>query len=492
MRRIMIVVVMMAVFLHFTSNHSYGVSSSATATAYHDFNGKAHWAQPVTWAVEQGVMSGYVNERLLKPYQVLTEGQYVTMLLRYLAPKELGDISPSANHWSTVYQIAERYHLPVKGIARANAPIRRGDTALLLAQAVTGKVMTEKQAVQWMYDHQISTGYQTPKGTYPKTYESFHPNSSLTRAQGVTLLYRFHMGDLPESLKVVQPSVTPKPKDFAVNGIAIGETQSQVEASFGAPKRKGINEYGIVWNTYHQNYQKFFMTGYLNGKVVALYTNQDVFNTVKGVKIGSAKSAVRQAFGPPLKTIQKNGTSYIIEDDQYDTYLIRNVYVTFFYDLHHSQKMTAVQLIEKSIEDRKNGFYGVASDALRQSFEWQLFDLVNATRVKNGLSILKWHTPISNTARKHSADMAKNDYFSHQNLQGLSPFQRMDRDGIQYSMAGENIAMGQFSSIFAHEALMNSLGHRKNILQTKWTYLGVGVAFNGSNVPYYAQNYFTP
>ncbi|MFC3886491.1 CAP domain-containing protein [Bacillus songklensis] len=490
MKRIITLVVMMAVLLNFTSNHSYGVSPSITA--YHDFNEKAYWAQPATWAVEQGVMRGYVNEHLLKPYQVLTEGQYLTMLLRYLAPKELGDTPLSANHWSTAYQVAERYHLPVKGIAKANVPIRRGDTALILAQAVTGKVMTEEQAVKWMYDHQISTGYQTKQGTYPKTYESFHPNASLTRAQGVTMLYRFHASGLPESLKIVQRPVAPQSKDFAVNGITIGEAQSQVEASFGAPKRKGINEYGIVWNTYHQNYQQFFMTGYLNGKVAALYTDQNVFSTVKGIKIGSPKSAVRQAYGIPLKTIQKNGTSYVVEDDEYDMYLIQNFYVTFFYDLHNSQNVTAVQLTEKSVEDRKNGFYGMASDSLRQSFEWQLFDLVNATRAKNGLSILKWHDPISNTARKHSADMAKNDYFSHQNLQGLSPFQRMDRDGIQYSMAGENIAMGQFSSIFAHEALMNSLGHRKNILQPKWTYLGVGVAFNGSNVPYYDQNYFTP
>lgn len=491
MRRVVILFFMMAFLLNVTSNHSYGASSGVSV--YQDYEEKAYWAQPVMWAVENGIMMGYPNEGLLKPYHTLTEAQYLTMLLRYLAPEEMKSASSTAEHWaSKQYRIAEKYHLPVRGIKSSHIAIQRGDTALLLAQAVTGKNMTEKQAVQWVYDQQLSTGYPSKQGAYLKTYESFHPDAPLTRAQGATLLHRFHTSDFPKSLKVVEQSFFQQKRDLSVEGIVIGDGQSQVEAYYGQPQRKGINEYGITWHTYHQNYEQFFMTGYANGKVVSLYTNQDVANIGKGIKIGSTKTAVRQAWGAPLKMIQKGGTNYVIEDEGYDTYLIGNVYVTFFYDLHNSQKVTAVQLIEKSTEERKQGFYGKGSASLRQGFEWQLFDLVNATRAKNGLSILTWHDPISNTARKHSADMAKNNYFNHQNLQGLSPFQRMDQDGISYSMAGENIAMGQFSSIFAHEALMNSLGHRKNVLQPKWKYLGVGVAFNGNSIPYYDQNFFTP
>ena len=65
------------------------------------------------------------------------------------------------------------------------------------------------------------------------------------------------------------------------------------------------------------------------------------------------------------------------------------------------------------------------------------------------------------TARKHSLDMAENDYFSHENKQGKSPFDRMKDDGIRFRGAGENLAYGQSSSIFAHEGLMNSRPPRK-------------------------------
>jgi uncharacterized protein YkwD len=86
--------------------------------------------------------------------------------------------------------------------------------------------------------------------------------------------------------------------------------------------------------------------------------------------------------------------------------------------------------------------------------------------------------------------MAVNNYFDHTNLQGESPFDRIKEDGIQYTLAGENLAYGQFSSIFAHEGLMNSLGHRKNIIKSGFEYLGVGVAFNEEAQPYYTQNYY--
>ncbi|MFC6602600.1 CAP domain-containing protein [Ectobacillus funiculus] len=45
--------------------------------------------------------------------------------------------------------------------------------------------------------------------------------------------------------------------------------------------------------------------------------------------------------------------------------------------------------------------------------------------------------------------------------------------------------------MFAHEGLMNSLGHRENILQENYKYLGVGVAFNNESEPYYTENFYS-
>jgi uncharacterized protein YkwD len=87
--------------------------------------------------------------------------------------------------------------------------------------------------------------------------------------------------------------------------------------------------------------------------------------------------------------------------------------------------------------------------------------------------------------------MAENGYFSHINLQGKSPFDRMDANGLIYRQAAENIACGQFNAIFAHEAWMNSSGHRSNILG-ECSKLGVGISFGGTYKVYYTQTFFSP
>ncbi|EPZ59307.1 cysteine-rich secretory family protein [[Clostridium] sordellii ATCC 9714] len=66
----------------------------------------------------------------------------------------------------------------------------------------------------------------------------------------------------------------------------------------------------------------------------------------------------------------------------------------------------------------------------------------------------------------------------------------MKKEDIIYSIAGENIAAGQINSVYAHEALMNSLGHRRNILGD-YENVGVGVSFGGHYKIYYTQNFYS-
>lgn len=143
------------------------------------------------------------------------------------------------------------------------------------------------------------------------------------------------------------------------------------------------------------------------------------------------------------------------------------------------------------MEASKAALYSAGSEDLKKGFEYQLFDLTNATRVNHGLSVLEWNEEVRETARKHSTDMAENQYFNHTNLQGQSPFDRMEEDNISFTTAGENLAYGQLSSIFAHQGLTNSEGHRENILQDRFAELGVGVDFNNDNQPFYTENFLT-
>ncbi len=117
--------------------------------------------------------------------------------------------------------------------------------------------------------------------------------------------------------------------------------------------------------------------------------------------------------------------------------------------------------------------------------EQQMVNLVNKARAQNNVRSLKVDMELTNVARIKSQDMIDNNYFSHYSPTYGSPFDMMNDFGIEYVRAGENIA-GNQSVENAHNALMNSPGHRKNILDPNFTHIGIGIKRGG---PY--RNMFT-
>lgn len=122
-----------------------------------------------------------------------------------------------------------------------------------------------------------------------------------------------------------------------------------------------------------------------------------------------------------------------------------------------------------------------------KSIENQVIQLTNQERAKNGLSPLKADWQLSRVARYKSADMRDKGYFSHTSPTYGSPFTMMKNFGISYRAAAENIAAGQRTPEEVVKAWMNSPGHRKNILDSRMTHIGVGYAKGGSMGVYWTQ-----
>ncbi|WP_407639306.1 CAP domain-containing protein [Bhargavaea beijingensis] len=111
--------------------------------------------------------------------------------------------------------------------------------------------------------------------------------------------------------------------------------------------------------------------------------------------------------------------------------------------------------------------------------EQKVLDLTNAERAKAGLKPLAADSKLMEAARAKSADMRKNNYFSHNSPVLGSPFDQMKAAGISYKKAAENIAMGQRSPEEVVKAWMESPGHRQNILTPEFTHIGIGYDSNG-------------
>jgi len=114
----------------------------------------------------------------------------------------------------------------------------------------------------------------------------------------------------------------------------------------------------------------------------------------------------------------------------------------------------------------------------RPELEAKMLELVNEERSKHGLRPLVADPEMAKVARAHSRDMFVRGYFAHTNLDGKDPFDRMSTAKIHFKTAGENLALAQTVEV-AHKNLMNSPGHRANILQPAYGRLGIGILDGG-------------
>lgn len=296
--------------------------------------------------------------------------------------------------------------------------------------------------------------------------------------------------ELPEA--VAKPELAETDSLIAVHNVTLGMSKEKAQEKTGLPLRLMRNEYGTDWHSYHQDYQNYVLLSFdTDGKVNGMFTNQDLISSNEGITMKSTKIEVRSLLGAPLKSLQKGNVQYILDTrEEYDVFKTNDAYTTVFYDIHEGDTVTAVQVIDETLEKARPEIYAESDEALKEGYEFLLFELTNSARIQRDLPLLKWDEQSKLTARKHSEDMAENEYFSHTNLAGQSPFDRMKEDGIGFYVAGENLAYGQYSSIYAHEGLMNSLGHRENIVKPEFGFLGIGTAFNTQNQPYYTETFF--
>ena len=132
--------------------------------------------------------------------------------------------------------------------------------------------------------------------------------------------------------------------------------------------------------------------------------------------------------------------------------------------------------------------YKLTNGTVDAKAEQQMFQLVNQQRVSAGLDPLIFDDSLRDVARAHSNDMFKRGYFSHYTPEGLSPFDRMQKAGINYQYAGENLALAP-STALAMQGLMNSPGHRANILSPNFHKVGIGVIDGGIYGEMYTQDF---
>ncbi len=167
-------------------------------------------------------------------------------------------------------------------------------------------------------------------------------------------------------------------------------------------------------------------------------------------------------------TPEKENKSYLLSSMVQSSGRLDNTFSKIF-NPPQPQRIAAAETVFTESEDFRS-----ANFQPMPGMEDQLLFLVNGEREKRGLKKLLKDSRLSQAAYNHAADMFTRGYFSHDTPEGIDPFQRMKKMGITYLNAGENLAHS-FNLDSAHTGLMNSQGHRENILNTHFGKIGISV-----------------
>jgi uncharacterized protein YkwD len=141
------------------------------------------------------------------------------------------------------------------------------------------------------------------------------------------------------------------------------------------------------------------------------------------------------------------------------------------------QTMNSLTVNPNSHEEVKLHFTS-EDPVIRPGLEAKMLELINKERAKEGLAPLKSDREETIVGRAHSKDMFARGYFAHVNPEGKDPFDRMKAAHIKFNTAGENLALAQTLEI-AHKNLMNSPGHRANIMNPAFGRVGIGIQDGG-------------
>ncbi len=122
---------------------------------------------------------------------------------------------------------------------------------------------------------------------------------------------------------------------------------------------------------------------------------------------------------------------------------------------------------------------GTRTDELREldTEEAAFLRTINAYRATMGAGPLTATRLLNQVAYDHSLDMGTRSFFAHASPEGLSPFDRMMRAGYRGGYMAENIAAGNATSAATFEQWRTSPGHNTNMLNPRYTAIGIGRAY---------------
>ena len=130
--------------------------------------------------------------------------------------------------------------------------------------------------------------------------------------------------------------------------------------------------------------------------------------------------------------------------------------------------------IEPKSDERVSLNFKTLKTSIDYDAEQKMLQMVNNERTSRGFTAVSFSEDLARVGRAHCQDMFAKGYFSHYTLEGFSPFDRMYSQDITFNYAGENLALAPNVEL-SMKGLMQSPGHKANILSENFNKIGIGV-----------------
>jgi len=157
--------------------------------------------------------------------------------------------------------------------------------------------------------------------------------------------------------------------------------------------------------------------------------------------------------------------------------------------------MMILVLISFSVANLQSVFWITSNWLVSTILPAVVTEATNSARAEEGIVPLSRNPQLDEAARLKAEDMAQKNYFSHWSPDGVSPWYWFEEAGYSYLHAGENLAVHFTDSSAVVEAWLRSPTHRDNILNSKYTEIGIGTArgeYEGYDTVFVVQMFGSP
>ncbi|HHW38261.1 MAG TPA: CAP domain-containing protein [Bacillales bacterium] len=305
---------------------------------------------------------------------------------------------------------------------------------------------------------------------------------------------------IPEMVE--KETESPFPKETRKMYELIGKDREEVIKLLGQPRRIDASEYDYDWWIYNESITNYCQIGIENDKVVTVYVMGEN-NEIAPFHIGQTRNTLETIVDLSDKValeVDKNLYQFELTKEEVDTVPLiqyKNIWAQIYIDkfsgtissIRFLDAETLVKIRPYELVYRGN-LISAKEIASKRWYEiekgkaLQILDMTNVLRERNGLSAVNWDESAAVVAYDHSREMFEEKYFSHNSPTYGDLADRLVNGGVDFRVAGENIAARYVDAISAVEGWLNSEGHRTTLLNKEFTHLGVGVYEK-----YYTQNF---